>query len=134
MPRIEHTSLYLLYALCYDVSNVVIEQVSKQSTRFHAVQVNYSYNYFVWLLPFDRWSNRSSLLGSSDTIFIFFHLFLLMARPLLCRMVAKKSRVSQNVSAIRFVVCVYPRQTNVFFSFSLFLSRKRTVLLSRRFD
>lgn len=44
-----------------------------------------------------------------------------MARPLLCQMVAKKSRVSQNVSAIRFVVCVYPRQTNAFFSFSLFL-------------
>lgn len=113
---------------CYMHSATMFRTCSYR-TCFETIHAIPSQLFVRLIFFFDYYSSiggRSSLLGSNDTtIFIFFLLFLVMVRPLLCRTVAKKSRVSQNVSTIRFVVCVYPRETlNKRLFLFLSLSRK----------
>lgn len=101
------TVLYALLLRCFERSyRTCFETIPRRPLQF---------------ISFDYYSSIGSLLGSNDTIFIFFHLFLAMVRPLLCRMVAKKSGVSQNVSVPWYACILAKLRANVFFSFSLFL-------------
>lgn len=110
MPRIERTSLYR--AVC-TTATMFRTQLSNLFRNNSTPSTS--------IISFDYYSSIGSLLGSNDTIFIFFHLFLAMVRPLLCRMVAKKSGVSQNVSVPWYACILAKLRANVFFSFSLFL-------------
>lgn len=110
MPRIERTSLYRAVCTTATMFRTQLSNLFRNnSTPSNSIT------------SFDYYSSIGSLLGSNDTIFIFFHLFLAMVRPLLCRMVAKKSGVSQNVSVPWYACILAKLRTNVFFSFSLFL-------------
>lgn len=110
MPRIERTSLYRAVCTTATMFRTQLSNLFRNnSTPSNSIT------------SFDYYSSIGSLLGSNDTIFIFFHLFLAMVRPLLCRMVAKKSGVSQNVSVPWYACILAKLRANVFFSFSLFL-------------
>lgn len=133
-----HTSLYrAICTLLRCFEPVVIETVSKRNPRHKSIirTIIFLFDYYSSI------GGRSSLLGSNDTtIFIFFLLFLVMVRPLLCRTVAKKSRASENVSTVSFRSMRVSSWNFEQTSFSLSLSFSKDFktapypLLSRRFD
>lgn len=117
-----HVTLPCCMHYCYDVSNAVIEPVSKQ---FHAVH----FNYFVWLLFLDRFAPRIQR--------HYFHFLPSISGNGSSAPVSNGCEKKWSESErFRSVVCVYPRETSSKRLF-LFLSlsrNNRTVLLSRRFD
>lgn len=107
-----HVTLPCCMHYCYDVSNAVIEPVSKQ---FHAVQ----FNYFVWLLFLDRFAPRiqrhyfhflPSISGNGSSA------------PVSNGCEKKWSESERFRQNVPWYACILAKlRANVFFSFSLFL-------------
>lgn len=107
-----HVTLPCCMHYCYDVSNAVIEPVSKQ---FHAVH----FNYFVWLLFLDRFAPRiqrhyfhflPSISGNGSSA------------PVSNGCEKKWSESERFRQNVPWYACILAKlRANVFFSFSLFL-------------